>query len=264
MFSNVTSMVRLLLCLLLSLGVHAGVVFVEWSRGPAESVAVLNVVEVSLVTASAAERSEVAATRPAPPATPPERSPRQPVAKSSPPRTRPSEKQVAVPEKLSPAESAPVEIAQAIAIPTWSPEIFPSVDLACKASKARQAPPDSTTVPEVVTSAEPVRQVGGRPAAVAASVAEVVDAEPRYRSNPLPKYPYLARQRHWEGRVWLLVTVSTEGRVVDLRVAESSGYGVLDKSALKTVRRWSFSPATRVGIPVESQVKVPVEFRLED
>ncbi len=92
----------------------------------------------------------------------------------------------------------------------------------------------------------------------------LLEAIPNYRSNPLPKYPYLARQRHWEGTVWLLVDVSADGLVDDLRVEQSCGHQVLDRAASRTVRRWQFSPAKRVGLPVSSQVRLPVRFRLED
>jgi protein TonB len=92
----------------------------------------------------------------------------------------------------------------------------------------------------------------------------LVEAMPNYRSNPLPEYPYIARQRHWEGVVWLLVDVSAEGLVDDVDVERSCGYRALDRSARKTVQRWEFTPAMRAGLPVESQVRIPVRFSLED
>ncbi|MBW2689343.1 MAG: energy transducer TonB [Deltaproteobacteria bacterium] len=92
----------------------------------------------------------------------------------------------------------------------------------------------------------------------------LVEAIPNYRSNPLPEYPFLARQKHWEGVVWLLVDITAEGLVDDLRVEQPCGHRVLDRAASRTVRRWQFSPATRAGVPVASQVRVPVRFRLED
>jgi protein TonB len=152
--------------------------------------------------------------------------------------------------------------------PRQKPSAFPSDELVGEADRRRHQPKSSPA--EAAAS----RTVSARPAGSARPAettppsappaAEMTSAEPRYRSNPLPEYPYLARQRHWEGLVWLLVSVSAEGRVDDLQVAESSGYGVLDKSAMKTVRRWRFSPAKRGGLPVESMVKVPVRFRLEE
>jgi len=92
----------------------------------------------------------------------------------------------------------------------------------------------------------------------------LTEAMPNYRNNPLPEYPYIARQRHWEGVVWLLVDVSAKGLVDDVDVEQSCGHRVLDRAASRTVRRWEFTPATRAGMPVESQVRIPVRFSLED
>ncbi|MCF6238219.1 MAG: energy transducer TonB, partial [Candidatus Marinimicrobia bacterium] len=91
----------------------------------------------------------------------------------------------------------------------------------------------------------------------------LIEAFPNYRSNPLPSYPQMARQKRWQGVVWLLVDVSAEGLVEDLQVEQSCGYRVLDKAASQAVRRWEFSPARRAGLVVESQVRIPVRFRLE-
>ncbi len=93
---------------------------------------------------------------------------------------------------------------------------------------------------------------------------ELTEAIPNYRSNPLPEYPLMARQKRWEGVVWLLVDVSTEGLVEDLRVEQSCGYGILDRAASHTVRQWQFTPARRAGQPTASQVRIPVRFQLED
>lgn len=108
---------------------------------------------------------------------------------------------------------------------------------------------------------------GTAPAAAtgpAVSVAPIrVDARPRYKSNPLPEYPYQARLRRWTGEVLLLVEVDAAGKVTNLSVERSSGYALLDRAASHAVRRWEFLPAREVGLPVSSRVRVPVSFQLE-
>lgn len=93
---------------------------------------------------------------------------------------------------------------------------------------------------------------------------DLAEAVPNYRSNPLPEYPYLARQRRWQGTVWLLVDVSADGLVNGLRIEQSCGHSVLDRAASRTVQRWRFTPARRGGVPVASRVRIPVRFHLED
>lgn len=82
--------------------------------------------------------------------------------------------------------------------------------------------------------------------------------------NPLPEYPERARRRGHEGRVVLAVTVTATGEPVSVEVADSSGYPLLDRAALRAVRRWRFHPAAGIDPRELSQVKVPITFRLED
>ncbi len=92
----------------------------------------------------------------------------------------------------------------------------------------------------------------------------VQQASPLYQVNPPPKYPRLARRRGMEGVVILEVFVDVLGRAKELRIFNSSGHSVLDKAALKAVRRWKFSPGSAAGLSREMRVKVPVRFQLKD
>lgn len=83
-------------------------------------------------------------------------------------------------------------------------------------------------------------------------------------TNPSPKYPAEAYQRGEEGDVMLLVSVSAEGRVRQVRLDKSSGFKLLDDAALSTVRAWQFQPATYRGQPVGTWVRVPIRFSLAD
>lgn len=83
-------------------------------------------------------------------------------------------------------------------------------------------------------------------------------------TNPSPKYPAEAYQRGEEGDVMLLVSVSAEGRVRQVRLDKSSGFKLLDDAALSTVRAWQFQPATYRGRPVGTWVRVPIRFSLAD
>lgn len=90
----------------------------------------------------------------------------------------------------------------------------------------------------------------------------VQEAKPNYLRNPAPRYPQLAKQRGWEGVVILKVLVEKDGSVGEISVERSSGYDVLDGSALRTVRTWRFSPARMGRLALSSWVRIPVRFRL--
>ena len=87
-------------------------------------------------------------------------------------------------------------------------------------------------------------------------------AVPRYGENPPPPYPMIARRKGYEGVVLLSVEVLSNGRAGHVKIEKSTGYAVLDTSALKAVKEWKFEPARRMGTPVTVWVNVPVKFVL--
>ncbi|WP_417841005.1 TonB family protein [Terasakiella sp.] len=80
--------------------------------------------------------------------------------------------------------------------------------------------------------------------------------------NPKPKYPKIARKRGWQGRVVLSVHVDANGQPVDVQIAQSSGHKILDRAALKTVRKWTFKPARKAGFDIASKLRIPIRFDL--
>lgn len=87
---------------------------------------------------------------------------------------------------------------------------------------------------------------------------------PRRIYAPEPEYPAIARRNNWEGLVTLRVLIKTDGAIGDITVFQSSGYEVLDQSALKTVKKWRYQPASRQGVAVECYWRIPVRFQLEE
>lgn len=85
---------------------------------------------------------------------------------------------------------------------------------------------------------------------------------PDYGINPKPKYPTIAKRYGYEGLVILNVHVLENGRVGKIELRKSSGYDILDKSALDAVKGWIFVPGQRNGKPTSSWVVVPVRFNL--
>jgi protein TonB len=86
--------------------------------------------------------------------------------------------------------------------------------------------------------------------------------EPVLSHKVEPEMPRIARRRGYQGTVYLEVLVSIEGRVEGVRVVKSSGHKVLDKAALKAVRKWRFEPARRGSEAIEARATLPVTFKL--
>ncbi len=102
------------------------------------------------------------------------------------------------------------------------------------------------------------------PAREGTEVAKVIIAVPRYNENTPPIYPSVARRRGYEGVVLISAEILVDGSVGELEIKKSSGHNILDRSALKAVKKWKFEPARRMGYPVTMRVDVPVRFVLND
>jgi protein TonB len=74
------------------------------------------------------------------------------------------------------------------------------------------------------------------------------------------EYPYLARRMGWEGEVLLFFRLTPTGEVEELKVLKSSGFEVLDKSAVNAVKRASkhFPRPKQIVL-----IKLPIQFKLE-
>lgn len=84
---------------------------------------------------------------------------------------------------------------------------------------------------------------------------------PRILREVKADYTEDARKRNIEGEVVLEIVVLRDGTVGDVRLLEGLPSGLSDR-AIQAVRQWRFSPARRLGQPVEVIVEVAVEFKL--
>jgi protein TonB len=87
-------------------------------------------------------------------------------------------------------------------------------------------------------------------------------SHPSHAVNPKPIYPLEAREKGYRGEVLLRVEVLSNGQVGQIEVKKSSGYGILDQSALSAVNRWKFIPARKGGVAIPAWVYIPVKFEL--
>lgn len=83
-----------------------------------------------------------------------------------------------------------------------------------------------------------------------------------YLKNLVPVYPPRARLLGQEGLVRLLVTVTKEGTAKTVTVIRSSGFLLLDEAAMGALWKWKFRPANVGGLAVDSQVEIPIRFKL--
>ena len=83
-------------------------------------------------------------------------------------------------------------------------------------------------------------------------------------NNPHPPYPLIARKKGFEGKLILEVLVNEDGSVKSTSIRESSGYEILDTVSKKTVEKWTFIPAKKMGQAVKDNIHIPIKFVLTD
>jgi protein TonB len=146
--------------------------------------------------------------------------------------------------------------------PAPSPEPPPPPINAEEETEGKMANNSTTTIRNF-SQTGPLNNPGKpKPITVPEVMEAVREAKPKYADNPKPTYPRMARRKGYQGTVWLRVLVLANGQVSKVEIAKSSGYQILDHTALKTVKEWRFYPAMKGDMPVTSWVKIPIIFRL--
>lgn len=147
-----------------------------------------------------------------------------------------------------------------------------SIDVVILEEKQKEIKPEEKIIshPENLV-AEPEKKIAEmpeeKPKESITSLAQeraITEDDPIYLKNPAPIYPNYARRMGWEGVVILRVLVDRQGSVQEVAVEKSSGFKILDESAVKTIRKWQFDPARIGNLRFDSWVKIPIRFTLVD
>jgi len=72
-------------------------------------------------------------------------------------------------------------------------------------------------------------------------------------------YPEEAQNRGMEGKVLISFVIMEDGNVKDLKVLTSSGYALLDKNAMETVKKSAPFPKP----PANAELQLPITYVLE-
>lgn len=91
-------------------------------------------------------------------------------------------------------------------------------------------------------------------------IAPLVNAN---RNCPEPVYPSIALRLGEHGAVTLLFLIDVDGRVVESRIEESSGYSRLDEAARRALSRCRFTPGTVDGVPERAWAPIRYIWQIE-
>jgi len=89
---------------------------------------------------------------------------------------------------------------------------------------------------------------------------------PRILQKTDPAYPDQARREGWEGSVRVRFQVLTNGKTENISVETSSGFAMLDESAMNAIQQWQFIPAKNQNTnqPVACWTYVTLVFKLNN
>jgi len=237
------------LCVLVSIAVHATLLFLFPALRPGEAPPSATRMLIARITERASE--------PEPP--PPMRETRR-RAEPDRARTAPVPKPVAEPPR--PVMAVPPAAAQqATVLPAApAPEAPAAAAASVPGSAASQPAAASVRAPEARAPAQATRASGEPDAgSVEQFRRALIDAAARYK-----RYPAQALERGWQGKVEIRLVIGPTGIIQSGVVKASSGHEILDNQALDMVKRakpLAPVPATLRGR--EFSVDVPVIFDLQ-
>jgi TonB family protein len=87
--------------------------------------------------------------------------------------------------------------------------------------------------------------------------------EPRLLKRVEPLYPPVAKAAKMQGPVYVQAIIARDGQVRDATVVGGAPFPVLREAALAAVRQWVYEPTVINGEPVEVQLSIQVNFRLD-
>ncbi len=128
------------------------------------------------------------------------------------------------------------------------------------------APSATAPAPRAGIPDEPIE--AGNPASTAGAATPVQARVQALLLTDLARhfeYPSLARRRGWQGTVLLSITVKPDGVLEHVRISQSSGYEVLDRSAVDAIQRVGQLAHAGRWLPVHDlELSLPVVYRLTD
>lgn len=168
----------------------------------------------------------------------------------APERPQPPTPQPPTPATPQPLSAAPSLPTLEVSLPTLDSNISLASAPAPSLAGLSAAPSAAAAAPAASSAAGP----SGPPAQ---------DSEVVPLNQVIPEYPRHALQRGIEGHVRLLFTITRDGRVENIRIAEARPRNVFEREARRAAARWRFAPRTENGLATEREAVKTLYFRLQ-
>lgn len=161
------------------------------------------------------------------------------------------------PTPQPPTPATPQPVAAAPSLPTLEVSL-PTLDSNISLASAPAPSLAGLSAAPSAAAAAPAASSAAGPSGPPAQDSEVVPL-----NQVIPEYPRHALQRGIEGHVRLLFTITRDGRVENIRIAEARPRNVFEREARRAAARWRFAPRTENGLATEREAVKTLYFRLQ-
>lgn len=161
------------------------------------------------------------------------------------------------PTPQPPTPATPQPVAAAPSLPTLEVSL-PTLDSNISLASAPAPSLAGLSAAPSAAAAAPAASSAAGPSGPPAQDSEVVPL-----NQVIPEYPRHALQRGIEGHVRLLFTITRDGRVENIRIAEAKPRNVFEREARRAAARWRFAPRTENGLATEREAVKTLYFRLQ-
>lgn len=169
-----------------------------------------------------------------------------------------------VPQKVAEPEPVREIVKKPEIIPATEPVVAPETTEVAEATPETENPADSeneTIETDRVAETENSNSNDTSDNSAMAAKERYVKDHFAYIKDKIEKeivYPRIARRRGLEGKVILSFVICEDGTVHGINIVEKSGYTILDKNAVATVKRAAPFPPP----PVRAEIVLPLSYRL--
>ena len=182
----------------------------------------------------------------------------EPLARPQPPPPRPQPAPVAKARPQPQAQQRPAPV-PAPAAPVLAVEPAKQAEAALVVPAA-PAPPVASAEAQPAPAPVAPAATGPDPGSIARFRLELMDLARRYK-----KYPRIARENNWQGRVELRIAFAASGGIASLSVKKGTGHAVLDEEAQAMIRNAQPQAAIPPALRGKAfTLEIPVDFFLKD
>jgi len=94
------------------------------------------------------------------------------------------------------------------------------------------------------------------------TITKKLEYKPNFRIDKIPIYPSVSKKLGQEGTISLLISLDNRGEVLSININKSTGYKLLDDSAIKTAKEWNYKQLID-GYTINYLVTTNIVFKLE-